>query len=110
EKDDWRIYLHTDPTTTCPFSPDHPANTFYVMQGPNGALKAGCHHNRCGGRDQHWQEFRAMYDPPGARTKATAASAPNPCEPQDTDPIEQARTQIAALLNEAKTTKDGARV
>ena len=105
EKDGWCIYLHTDANATCPFSPDRPANAFYVMQGPNGALKAGCHHNRCGGREQRWPDIRAMFDPREARTKGAAASDNNGKQGNANEPdLEAVRAQITALLKEAKAT------
>jgi hypothetical protein len=44
----------------CPFN-GHTDNSAYVLQLPNGAIAAGCHHNSCQGYG--WQDFREHYEP-----------------------------------------------
>ncbi len=36
---------------TCPWNPDHRNRSAYIVQFPNGAVAAGCHHNGCADRD-----------------------------------------------------------
>jgi phage/plasmid-associated DNA primase len=45
----------------CPYSGGHKDGA-YVIQFPNGAIHAGCHHNSCGGGRQRWKELRERYD------------------------------------------------
>ncbi|MGB9796995.1 MAG: hypothetical protein ACPLSK_00060, partial [bacterium] len=45
----------------CPWNPDHRDNSAYIVQFPNGAIAAGCHHNGCQGKG--WHELRDLYEP-----------------------------------------------
>jgi AAA domain len=44
----------------CPWN-GHTDNAAYIVQLPNGAVAAGCHHDSC--RDYGWLELRRHYDP-----------------------------------------------
>jgi hypothetical protein len=44
----------------CPFN-GHTDNSAYILQLPNGAIAAGCHHNSCQGYG--WSDFREYYEP-----------------------------------------------
>ncbi len=48
----WRI-------NHCPFSDAH-SDGAYIIQFPNGAISAGCHHNSCKGKT--WRELRALFE------------------------------------------------
>lgn len=43
----------------CPFSDAH-SDGAYIIQFPNGAISAGCHHNSCKGKT--WRELRALFE------------------------------------------------
>jgi len=43
----------------CPFSDTHEDGAF-IIQFPNGAISAGCHHNSCNGKT--WRELRALFE------------------------------------------------
>jgi len=45
----------------CPWNSAHTNGSAFVVQLPNGAIAAGCHHNGCQG--QGWQALRALYEP-----------------------------------------------
>jgi hypothetical protein len=62
----------------CPFNQDHVDKSAFLVQFPNGALSAGCHHNSCTGRG--WPELREIYEP-GYRN--TPQTNDNPEEPPD---------------------------
>jgi hypothetical protein len=38
---------------TCPWDSTHTNRSAYVVQLPNGAIAAGCHHNGCSGKNWH---------------------------------------------------------
>ncbi len=53
---------------TCLFGGDHPGNSSYIIQAPNGAISARCHHAGCGGSSatgsaNRWPELRRKYEP-----------------------------------------------
>ncbi len=49
----------------CPWNADHIDRAAYIVQFPNGAIAAGCHHNGCAGKD--WQALRDLVEPNRAR-------------------------------------------
>lgn len=57
----------------CPWNSDHTDNSAYVVQFPNGALDAGCHHNSCQGNG--WPEMRDLLDPGWRDRRAERESA-----------------------------------
>jgi hypothetical protein len=59
----------------CPFSDDH-ADGAFAVQFPNGAVHAGCQHERCGSRKQRWPELRARFE-------GTETPPPEPPPPAD---------------------------
>lgn len=44
----------------CPFNPEHTNRSAYVLQFPNGAVAAGCHHNSCQGLG--WRDLRRLLE------------------------------------------------
>ncbi|MFH0947125.1 MAG: YfjI family protein [Planctomycetota bacterium] len=44
----------------CPFNPEHNQGEAYLVELPNGAVAAGCHHASC---TWGWPELRARYEP-----------------------------------------------
>ena len=46
---------------TCPWNPEHRNGSAFILQLPNGAIAAGCHHNGC--RDKDWYALRDLVDP-----------------------------------------------
>ena len=46
----------------CPWNAEHTNGSAFIIQHPNGAISAGCHHNSC--RDKAWRDLRALYAPP----------------------------------------------
>lgn len=69
----------------CPFN-GHTDNSAYILQLPNGAIAAGCHHNSCQGYG--WSDFREYYEPDayernghqGSKTDAGPKAFPIPDE------------------------------
>ncbi|MFC1935651.1 hypothetical protein ACFLX9_02685 [Chloroflexota bacterium] len=47
--------------STCPWNSEHMNRSAFVVQFPNGAIAAGCHHNSCQGKD--WSELRTAVEP-----------------------------------------------
>lgn len=45
----------------CPFNPEHTNRSAFILQFPNGAISAGCHHNGCAGKD--WHALREVVEP-----------------------------------------------
>jgi len=45
----------------CPWNPDHTNLSAFIVQQPNGAIGAGCHHAGCQGRG--WHELRDAVEP-----------------------------------------------
>src|SRR5262245_51016777 len=45
----------------CPWNSDHTSRAAFIVQFPNGALAAGCHHNGCAGKD--WHTLRDLVEP-----------------------------------------------
>ncbi len=46
---------------TCPWNSDHTNKSAFILQFPNGAISAGCHHDGC--RKHNWQSLRSLYEP-----------------------------------------------
>jgi hypothetical protein len=60
----------------CPFNPEHKAPDSAIFRQSSGRLGFKCFHDHCAGRG--WKEFRALYEPVGARREpqpVTAAAA-----------------------------------
>lgn len=47
--------------SVCPWNPEHTDRAAYIVQFPNGAIAAGCHHNACRGKG--WHELRDAVEP-----------------------------------------------
>ncbi|MDP2601894.1 MAG: hypothetical protein Q8S00_04795 [Deltaproteobacteria bacterium] len=45
----------------CPWNSDHQNRSAFVLQFPNGAVDAGCHHNGCAGKG--WHDLRDIVEP-----------------------------------------------
>src|SRR5262245_64956059 len=45
----------------CPWNPAHTNTSAFIVQLPNGAIAAGCHHNGCHGNN--WHVLRQLYEP-----------------------------------------------
>jgi len=45
----------------CPWNPDHNDRAAYILEFPNGAIAAGCHHNGCLGKG--WHDLRDVVEP-----------------------------------------------
>jgi hypothetical protein len=45
----------------CPWNADHTNRAAYIVQHPNGAIAAGCHHNGCHGKG--WHDLRDLVEP-----------------------------------------------
>jgi hypothetical protein len=58
---------------TCPWDSTHANKSAYVVQLPNGAIAAGCHHNGCG--EKNWHALRDQVEP-GWRSCRQRAAAP----------------------------------
>jgi hypothetical protein len=43
----------------CPWNPDHTNSSAYIIQLPNGAISAGCHHNGCA--EHNWHSLKALF-------------------------------------------------
>ena len=46
---------------TCPWNPEHTDRSAFIVQFPNGALAAGCHHDSCEGKG--WPDLRDQVEP-----------------------------------------------
>jgi len=55
----------------CPWNEAHTNNSAYIVELPNGAIGAGCHHSGCAGKD--WHALRDIVEP-GWRKKTWFAS------------------------------------
>lgn len=53
----------------CPWNPQHANAAAFVVQQPNGAIGAGCHHDGCSGNG--WPELRTLFDRRYAARKAS---------------------------------------
>lgn len=60
----------------CPWNPDHRDRSAYVVQFPNGAVAAGCHHNSCRGRT--WHDLRDAVEPGWRERRASDARETEP--------------------------------
>jgi replicative DNA helicase len=64
----------------CPWDGAHTNKSAYIVQLPNGAIAAGCHHKGCGGKD--WRALRDQLEPgwrsafQGPRAAETCCHAP----------------------------------
>lgn len=56
----------------CPWNAEHRNRSAFIIQLPNGAIGAGCHHNGCQGKD--WHALRDLVEP-GWRSKPGDAQA-----------------------------------
>lgn len=68
----------------CTWDSSHDDESAYVIQFPNGALAAGCHHNGCSGK--RWEEFRDALEPNRQRRQKGASGSavtPLPEHPED---------------------------
>jgi hypothetical protein len=45
----------------CVWNADHTDKSAFIVQFPNGAIAAGCHHNSCQGKG--WSDFREVFEP-----------------------------------------------
>jgi len=45
---------------TCPWNPEHTNRSAYIVEHPNGAIAAGCHHNGCAGKN--WRDLRKVIE------------------------------------------------
>jgi hypothetical protein len=52
----WRWILNP-----CPWNPDHDNRAAFIVQWPDGAIGAGCHHNSCA--DKNWHALRDLLEP-----------------------------------------------
>jgi hypothetical protein len=43
----------------CPWNKEHENESAYILQFPNGAVAAGCHHNSCSNED--WHSLKKLY-------------------------------------------------
>src|SRR5262245_61488528 len=55
----------------CPWNSDHTSRAAFIVQFPNGAIAAGCHHNGCAGKD--WHALRDVYEPGWRASRQTRA-------------------------------------
>jgi hypothetical protein len=61
----------------CPWIASHDNGSAFIVQFPNGAIAAGCHHHSCAGKD--WRQLRALVEPD------PLVDAPNLLEPDAED-------------------------
>ena len=54
----------------CPWNPEHNDNAAWIIQWPNGAVAAGCHHNGC--TDKDWQALKQLWQLPASNGITTA--------------------------------------
>ncbi|MCE9552870.1 MAG: AAA family ATPase [Planctomycetes bacterium] len=54
----------------CPWNPEHNDNAAWIIQWPNGAVAAGCHHNGC--TDKGWQALKQLWQLPASNGITTA--------------------------------------
>jgi hypothetical protein len=47
--------------STCPWNPQHTNKSAFIVQHPNGAISARCHHDSCQGNG--WSDLRAKFEP-----------------------------------------------
>lgn len=45
----------------CPWNPEHRNGSAYIVQLPDGAIAAGCHHNGC--KEHDWRSLRDLVEP-----------------------------------------------
>ncbi|MBS4207121.1 hypothetical protein [Bacillus sp. FJAT-50079] len=55
---------------TCPWNKEHTDRSAFIIQFPNGAISAGCHHNGCS--HESWQTLREKYEPSYSSQKKVA--------------------------------------
>jgi len=46
---------------TCPWNADHTDSAAFIIQWPNGAIAAGCHHDGCKGKGNDWQALKKLW-------------------------------------------------
>ena len=75
----------------CPWNSKHDDRSAFVVQFPNGAVAAGCHHNGCNGKD--WRALRDMMEPgwkdhshPNTVSVRLPSGEPDHEESQETEP------------------------
>lgn len=56
----------------CPWNSDHTDNSAFIVQHPNGAIAAGCHHDGCDGND--WRKLRELIEGPREERQARASN------------------------------------
>jgi replicative DNA helicase len=59
----------------CPWNSAHTNRSAYIVQTPNGAISAGCHHNGCKGKN--WQALRDQVEPGWSQRRHAGAAADN---------------------------------
>ena len=72
----------------CPWNSEHDNRSAYIVEMPNGALAAGCHHNGC--KDKRWADLRALYQPGYSERETnsvTTVTAQRPTDWKTPDPI-----------------------
>ena len=47
--------------TICPWNPEHNDRAAYVIQWPDGAVAAGCHHDGCTSKGNDWQTLKKLW-------------------------------------------------
>lgn len=60
-KKNWREGSTIYNLKKCPWNESHDDRSAYVVQFPNGAVTAGCHHNSCS--HENWHSLRLKYEP-----------------------------------------------
>jgi len=78
----------------CPWNPSHINRSAYIVQFPNGAIAAGCHHDSCG--DKGWHDLRDQVEP-GWRDASDDTDA---ISPNDSPKENQSKT-LVNLASEA---------
>jgi putative DNA primase/helicase len=69
----------------CPWNPDHTNNSAFIVQGSDGKLGAGCHHNGCNGKD--WHALRDTVEPGWRDKKKTRVSGGQNAHPKNANDI-----------------------
>ena len=67
----------------CPWNANHRNRSAYIVELPNGAIAAGCHHSSCAGN--HWASLREFFDSKDPRHQRD--SRPDPSGPATDGPL-----------------------
>jgi hypothetical protein len=71
---EWQQDGHKWILNPCPWNPDHTNNSAYIVQFPNGAIAAGCHHNGCAEYD--WHSLKKLYAGTSPASKEGSSEKP----------------------------------